>query len=87
MRLNRCEMQLSRALFLSLDRTMYHGANSVSVVSLARESSYQRLREGRSTGLSFHWRKGSSKRASSLEAFDLLESESGRAAVKQARTC
>ena len=47
---------------------MYQGACCVSVflsmMSRAREYSYQRLREGRSIGLSFHWRSGSVTRAS-----------------------
>ena len=33
MRVNKCDMQFRRARFLSSDRTMYHGAASVSVAS------------------------------------------------------
>ena len=61
-------MQLRRARFLSSERRMYHGAYLVSVAlsirSRAREYSNHLLREGRSIGLSFHWRSGSSMRAS-----------------------
>jgi hypothetical protein len=46
---------------------MYWGAESLSVassiMSQAREYSYQRARDGRSISLSFHWRKGSLMRA------------------------
>src|SRR5262249_39193529 len=60
--------QLRRARFLSSERRMYQGACSVSVaasiVSRAREYAYHRSRDGRSTWLSFHWRSGSSMRAS-----------------------
>ena len=60
-------MQLSRARFLSSERTMYQGACLVSVASSiasrAREYSYHCSREGRSIGLSFHCRSGSSIRA------------------------
>ena len=56
-------MQLSRARFLSSERRIYHGAHLVSValsiMSRAREYSNHLLREGRSIGLSFHWRNGS----------------------------
>src|SRR5215471_729429 len=61
-------MQLRRARRLSSEGTMYQGANSVSVasnmMSRAREYSNHLLREHRSVGLSFHWRRGSSMRAS-----------------------
>src|SRR4026207_2210846 len=61
-------MQLRRARFLSSERTICHGAHLVSVafniMSRAREYSNHLLREGRSIGLSFHWRRGSVRRAS-----------------------
>ena len=61
-------MQLSRARFLSSDRTMCHGAclvvggveHPVARAGVVVPS----LAEGRSIGLSFHWRSGSSMRAS-----------------------
>ena len=72
----RCAMQLRRARFLSSDRRMCHGACFVSValsiMSRAREYSYQRVRDGRSIGLSFHWRSGSSMRASNRRSCSLL---------------
>ena len=56
-------MQLRRARFLSSERRMYQGACLVSValniMSRAREYSNHLVREGRSIGLSFHWRSGS----------------------------
>ena len=61
-------MVLRRALRLSSERMIHHGAKRVSVFfsirSRAREYSYLRRRDGRSIGLSFHWRIGSSMRAS-----------------------
>src|SRR6267142_4080099 len=61
-------MQFKRARFLSSERRICHGAHFVSVASSiasrAREYSNHLLREGRSIGLSFHWRNGSSIRAS-----------------------
>ena len=65
---SRCAMVFSRAAFLLSERTMCHGATLVSVFfsirSRAREYSYQRFRDGRSIGLSFHCRTGSLMRAS-----------------------
>src|ERR1700752_2001442 len=56
-------MQLSRALFLSSERTMCHGACLLSVASSmrsrAREYSFQRRNDSRSIGLSFHCCSGS----------------------------
>src|SRR4029079_4790801 len=61
-------MQFNRARRLLSERTRYHGACLVSVdssiLSRAREHSYHFSLEGRSMGLSFHWRRGSSRRAS-----------------------
>src|ERR1700740_490967 len=61
--LKRWEMQLSRALFLSSERTMCHGACLLSVASSvrsrAREYSFQPRNDSRSIGLSFHCRSGS----------------------------
>src|SRR6266404_7308772 len=61
-------MQLSRALFLSSERTRYHGACFVSVAasmaSRAREYSYQRRNDSKSIWLSFQCRRGSLMRAS-----------------------
>ena len=55
-------MQLRRARRLSSVRKIYHGECFESVASnirsLAREYSNQRLRDGRSIGLSFHWQIG-----------------------------
>ena len=61
-------MQLSLALLLSSERMIYHGACLESVAfsiwSRAREYSYQRRKDSKSIGLSFHWRSGSLMRAS-----------------------
>src|SRR5689334_15787078 len=61
-------MQFKRALFLSSERSTYHGAHLVSVasniMSRALEYSYHLLRQGKSMGLNFHWRNGSVMRAS-----------------------
>ncbi len=69
-------MQLRRARFLSSDRTMFQGACFVSVASSIRsrafEYSYHFSRDGRSIGLSFHWRSGSSMRASNRLACSSL---------------
>src|SRR4026209_1410882 len=60
---------------------MYHGACFVSValsiMSRAREYSHHLLREGRSIGLSFHWRSGSVTRASKRRfcSFELTSSQ------------
>ena len=55
---------------------MYQGACLVSVAlsirSRAREYSYHLLRDGRSIGLSFHWRSGSVMRASKRRFCSLL---------------
>src|SRR5882762_1588131 len=60
-------MQLSRALFLSSERTRYHGAYFVSVAasmaSRAREYSYKRRNDSKSIWLSFQCRRGSFMRA------------------------
>src|SRR5262250_2010037 len=60
-------MQLSRARRLSSERTKYHGACLLSVafsiVSRAREYSYQRRYDSTSIGLSFHCLSGSLIRA------------------------
>src|ERR1043166_3659659 len=73
---NKCAMQLRRARFLSSERTRCHGAHFVSVAlsirSRAHEYSNQRLREGKSIGLSFHWRSGSVIRASKRRFCSLL---------------
>src|SRR5262252_180317 len=66
--LKKWEMQLSLALLLSSERTINQGAccESVafSIMSRAREYSYQRRNDSKSIGLSFHCRKGSLMRAS-----------------------
>jgi len=63
-------MQLSRARRLSSERTMYQGACLLlvfrSIVSRAREYSYQRRYDSRSIGLNFHCRSGSLMRAENL---------------------
>ena len=60
-------MQFRRARRLSSERRMYQGACSVSVtssiLSRAREYSYQRGHDSTSIGDSFHCRRGSSMRA------------------------
>src|SRR5436305_1858626 len=65
--LKKWEVQLSRAVRLSSERTMYQGACRVSVAwsirSRAREYSYQRRKDSRSIGLSFHCRIGALIRA------------------------
>src|SRR5881396_53031 len=69
-------MQLRRALRLLSECTIYHGACFVSVassiMSRAREYSYHFSRDGRSIGLSFHWRNGSSIRASNRRSCSSL---------------
>src|SRR5215467_8696488 len=61
-------MQFSRARFLSSECRINQGAHfesvALSIISRAREYSNHLLREGRSIGLNFHCRKGSSMRAS-----------------------
>src|SRR5215212_1164221 len=56
-------MALRRARLLSSECRMYHGACFVSVassiMSRAREYSNHLVRDGRSIGLSFHWRRES----------------------------
>ncbi len=73
-------MQLSRARFLSSERTMNQGACRVSVAfsirSRAREYSYHFVRPGRSMGLSFHWRRGSVMRAANRRSCSLLPTSS-----------
>ena len=59
---------------------MCHGAMRVSVAlsiaSRAREYSYHLARDGRSIGLSFHWRSGSSMRALNRRSCSLLPTSS-----------
>ena len=78
--LGNVQMQLSRARLLSSDRMMCQGADFVSVAfsmsSRAREYSYQRVCDGRSIGLSFHWRSGSLIRASNRRCCSSLPTSS-----------